>query len=78
MLKSVKKLGDLGVDRRIILKLIFSEKNVRMWTGFICLMVQSSGWHLFENCEGLSVSTKDGEFLEHANDSQFLKDSCTV
>jgi len=30
-------LGDMGVDRRIILKLIFKKWDEEAWTGLLCL-----------------------------------------
>jgi hypothetical protein len=36
-------LGDVVVDRRIILKYIFQKCGVRMWAGFSALCIGSSG-----------------------------------
>jgi len=36
-------LGDLGVDGRVILKLILKLYVLRMWTGFMCIRIVSSG-----------------------------------
>jgi hypothetical protein len=34
---------DLGVDRRIILKLILGKQDGEFWTGFIWLRIETSG-----------------------------------
>jgi len=39
-------LEDPGIDRWIILKWIFRTWNLGAWTGSICLMTGTSGWHL--------------------------------
>jgi hypothetical protein len=36
-------LGDLGVDGRIILKLILRKNGIRRWNGFILLKIGSNG-----------------------------------
>jgi hypothetical protein len=36
-------LGDLGVDRRIILKLIFKNWDTNLNTGLICFRIRTSG-----------------------------------
>jgi hypothetical protein len=36
-------LEDLGVGVRIILELIFEKQSGKLWTGFICLMIGTSG-----------------------------------
>jgi hypothetical protein len=43
-------LGDLRIDGRILLKLIFKKRDVRVWTGFVWLRTGTSGrlfrtWH---------------------------------
>jgi hypothetical protein len=35
-------LGELGVDGRIILKLILKNYDVRMWTRFVWFRIESS------------------------------------
>jgi hypothetical protein len=37
------KLGDLGIDGSIILKWTLEKQYVRLWTGFIWLMIGTSG-----------------------------------
>jgi hypothetical protein len=37
---------DLGVDRKIILKLIFGKYGGKLWNGFIRLRIETSGGHL--------------------------------
>lgn len=36
--------GDMGIDRRIILKCALKELNVRKWTEFICLKGSVTGF----------------------------------
>jgi len=38
--------GDLGVDRRIILRWIFRKRDVGVWTGSIWLRIEIVGRHL--------------------------------
>jgi len=38
----VIKLGDLGINGRIILIKILKDEGVNMWTGFICLRLGTS------------------------------------
>jgi hypothetical protein len=40
-------LGDLGIHRRAILRLIFMKQKVRVWTGFDWLWLWSSGGRRF-------------------------------
>jgi hypothetical protein len=42
-LKGRNHLGELGVDRRIMLKLILKKYDMRVWTEFNWLRVGSSG-----------------------------------
>jgi hypothetical protein len=37
-------LEDLGVDGKVILRLIFKEEGGRVWTGFIWFRLENSGW----------------------------------
>ena len=39
-------LEDPGIDGRIILRWIFRNKNVRVWTGWIWLRIGTGGGHL--------------------------------
>jgi hypothetical protein len=40
-------LGNLGVDGRIILKWVLTEKDMKLWAGFMgMLRVLTSGWLL--------------------------------
>jgi len=39
-------LEDPGIDGRIILRWIFGNKNVRVWTGLIWLRIGTGGGHL--------------------------------
>jgi hypothetical protein len=39
-------LQDLGLDGRIILRLIFIKRDVEEWTGFIWLSIGTSGGRL--------------------------------
>jgi len=41
-LKERDEFEDLGVDGRIILKRIFKQSVGRVWTGFICLIIETS------------------------------------
>jgi hypothetical protein len=39
--------GDLGVDRRIILRSIFRKWDVGVWTGLGWLRIETGGGHLW-------------------------------
>jgi hypothetical protein len=39
-------LEDIGVDRRIILKLIFKKWDVKAWTGLLWLRIWTGGGRL--------------------------------
>jgi len=39
-------LGDPSIDVRIILRWIFSNWDVGIWTGSICLRIRTGGGHL--------------------------------
>ena len=39
-------LEDPGIDRRIILRLIFRKWEVGVWTGSNCLRIGTGGGHL--------------------------------
>lgn len=54
----------LGLDQRIVLKLIVRKSIRRAWTGLIWLGVLTSGG-LFKCYNELSVSTKCGVFLDY-------------
>jgi hypothetical protein len=41
--ESKSYLVDLSIDGRIILKCIVNKYGVKMWTGFIWIMIKSSG-----------------------------------
>jgi hypothetical protein len=42
-MKEIDHLGDLGVDRRIILRWIFRKWDVRLWTGSSWLRIGTGG-----------------------------------
>lgn len=60
-LKERDEFEDLGVDGRIILKRIFKQSVGRVWTGFICLIIETSCRILWTQYEPLG-SIKYGEF----------------
>jgi hypothetical protein len=60
---------DLGIDERIILKLIRKKQILGMWIGHICLMIVTSGGHENEHSGGL----KGEEFLDQLSEYQLLK-----
>jgi len=39
-------LGDVGINRRVILERFFNKLDVRVWTEFIWLRIGSSGQSL--------------------------------
>jgi hypothetical protein len=42
-LKELNHSKDIGVGERIILEWILGKEGGKMWTGFICLMIGTSG-----------------------------------
>jgi hypothetical protein len=42
-LKGSNRLGDIGIDERIILKRILKKYLMGMWTGVVCLRIGSGG-----------------------------------
>ena len=45
-LRERDRLGDLGVDRRIILIWIFRKRDVGLWAGSSWLRKGTDGWYL--------------------------------
>jgi hypothetical protein len=45
-LRERDRLGDPGIDERIILRWIFRKWNVRIWTGSTWLRIRTDGGHL--------------------------------
>ena len=45
-LRERDRLGDPGVDGRIIIKCIFSKWDMRVWTGSIWFRIETGGGHL--------------------------------
>jgi hypothetical protein len=43
---SLPNWGDSGVDRRIILRWIFSKRGVGVWTGLSWFRIETGGGHL--------------------------------
>jgi hypothetical protein len=42
--EGIKSLGDLDIDVRILLKLILTKQDMKMWTGFTWCRIHSSCW----------------------------------
>jgi hypothetical protein len=43
ILKGIDHLEDLGIDGKIILKLILRKQGGKVWTGFVWLRIGTSG-----------------------------------
>jgi hypothetical protein len=57
-------LGDLLVDRRIILNWILKKQDLRMWTGVTWLRICTNGGALVNTEMNQGGSIKRWEFLE--------------
>jgi hypothetical protein len=42
--KEIGHMEDLGIDGRIIIKLIIKKQDASQWTGFLRLGIETSGW----------------------------------
>jgi hypothetical protein len=69
--KGRDRLGDLGVDGSVILKLVLEKKDVIMWTGSFWLWMWTNGASR-EHTNGPFLSEKVGQFHERFSDYQLF------
>jgi len=65
-------LEDLGIDGRVIRKLIIRKSVGRAWFGLIWLGIRACGWFC-EHGNELSVSIKNVEFCDDLRNCQLHK-----